>query len=162
MSPALPTLAGWPRENPLRYIPPTKKNERGHRLWVSRSFARAIRPRTAAACWLVRRRTSRTASPLHFWATKCRVRNVEGFTHQRFPSPYALELLHTHRNGSVLFEGTRDLPPHCPQCDHGLVFKQYSPKNRKWFHACSHRWGCGKTWISWPPIKALARSSGVV
>ncbi|WP_245965109.1 ATP-binding domain-containing protein [Trinickia dinghuensis] len=81
--------------------------------------------------------------------------------HQRFPSPYALELLHTHRDGTVLFEGTRELPPHCPKCDHGLVFKQYNPKKRQWFHACSHRWSCGKTWTSWPPVKALARSSGV-
>ncbi|WP_235366891.1 UvrD-helicase domain-containing protein [Burkholderia pseudomallei] len=81
--------------------------------------------------------------------------------HQRFPSPYALELLHTHRDGSVLFEGTRELPPHCPQCDHGLVFRQYNPKKRRWFHACSHRWSCAKTWTSWPPAQVLGTSSGV-
>ncbi|WP_232440138.1 UvrD-helicase domain-containing protein [Burkholderia ubonensis] len=67
-------------------------------------------------------------------------------TQQQFPSPYALELLHTHRDGTVLFNGTPDLPPQCPQCDHGLGFKKYNPKTKQWFYACTDRWGCGTTW----------------
>lgn len=67
-------------------------------------------------------------------------------TQQQFPSPYALELLHTHRDGTVLFNGTQDLPPQCPQCAHGLGFEQYNPAKKKWFYACTDRWGCGTTW----------------
>ncbi|EPZ86795.1 UvrD-helicase domain-containing protein [Burkholderia cenocepacia] len=67
-------------------------------------------------------------------------------TQQQYPSPYVLELLHTHRDGTVLFNGTQELPPQCPQCDHGLGFKQYNPAKKKWFYACTDRWGCGTTW----------------
>lgn len=69
-------LTVWPRENPLRYIPPTKK--RGHTLWVLRLFARATLLRMAVACLPVRQRTSPTASPSRSWVTRCRVPNVVG------------------------------------------------------------------------------------
>ncbi|QOK98248.1 UvrD-helicase domain-containing protein [Ralstonia pseudosolanacearum] len=77
--------------------------------------------------------------------------------HQRHPSPYVLELLREQRDGTVLFNGQDELPPHCPQCKRGLVFRRYNPKSGKTFHACSEQWACGKTWSSWPPPVRLRR-----
>ncbi|WP_342315745.1 UvrD-helicase domain-containing protein [Lysobacter sp. FW306-1B-D06B] len=72
-------------------------------------------------------------------------------TQSKYPSPYAIELLREHRDGSVLFNGSQELPPECPHCEQGVVLVRYNPKTERTFHACSNRYGCGKAWSTWPP-----------
>ena len=80
---------------------------------------------------------------------------------EQYPSPYALELLHDHRDGTVLFNGTEELPPQCPVCRNGLVFARYQAKSEQPFYACSDRWGCGKTWSTWPPVNVVAKPTAM-
>lgn len=79
-------------------------------------------------------------------------RQVVLFAHDRYPSPYALDLLRDHRDGRVLLNGAKTLPPMCPVCKTGLIFPRPIPKSGGTFYACSDRYGCGKTWQQWPPV----------
>lgn len=62
---------------------------------------------------------------------------------ETYPSSYAMELLHDHRAGEVLFNGTDERPPQCRYCRTGFMVRRRNKKTGALF------WGCSQ----WPKCK---------
>ncbi|WP_162250632.1 UvrD-helicase domain-containing protein [Lysobacter sp. Root604] len=72
--------------------------------------------------------------------------SVTLLSHEGHMSRYVQELIRENREGSVIYNGSPDLPPCCPSCTIGVVLKRFNAQKKKTFYACSNRHGCGRMW----------------